>query len=176
MRNATITSISNSWAGITCNGDATIILEGTNAVKGGYENYPGIHIAQNATLTINGEGSLTASGNNFGAGIGSGFDMACGNIVIEGGTITATGGQYAAGIGSSGTANSSCGTITITSSVTSVTATKGNGASISIGAGYEESSCKTVTIGGTVYWDGSDYQNGGYSYLRQSPLTYTPGS
>ena len=32
----------------------------------------------------------------------------------------------------------------------------------------------TVTIGGTIYWDGSDYQNGGYSYLRQSTLTYQP--
>ena len=178
LKDATITSIPNNdshtWAGITCAGDATIILEGTNAVKGGSSYYPGIHIAQNATLTINGEGSLTASGNNFGAGIGSGFDMACGNIVIEGGTITATGGQYAAGIGSSNIA--SCGTITITDGVTSVTATKGNGASISIGAGYEGSSCDTVTIGGTVYWDGSDYQNGGDSYLTQSTLTYTPGS
>ncbi|MBQ4431619.1 MAG: hypothetical protein II877_08955 [Synergistaceae bacterium] len=176
LKNATINSIdtSNSWAGITCAGDATIILEGTNELKGGYEDYPGIYVPQNATLTIKGSGSLTASSNGFGAGIGGGYDIACGNIVIEGGNITATGGKNAAGIGSGQSATcgnitisggsitatggndaagigggyaSSCGNITITDGVTSVTATKGGSAPNSIGAGAgNKSTCGTVTI------------------------------
>ena len=145
-------------------GDATIILEGTNAIKGGYEDYPGLFAAENATLTIKGTGSLDASSNGYAAGIGGGYKMACGDIVIEGGTITATGGTGAAGIGSGGSTagtQASCGNITITSGVTSVTATKGRNAQNSIGAG-EGSTCGTVTIGGV---EGA---------ITDSPYTYTP--
>lgn len=170
---------SGDYAGITCEGDATIILSGTNTVKGFYEDYPGIFAAKGKTLTIQGTGSLNVSSNGIGAaGIGGGEDGACGNIVISGGTITATGGEGAAGIGSgrgyitSGVDRpSTCGTITITSGVTQVTATKGSGATNSIGSG-QKSTCGTVTIGGTEYWDGSAYKNGGDTYLTTSPLTY----
>ena len=129
-------------AGITCEGDATIILSGTNSVKGFYEDYPGIFVPENKTLTIKGDGSLTASSNGFGAGIGGGYEIACGNITIEGGTITATGGVYAAGIG--GGEEASCGDITITDGVTSVTATAGEDAN-SIGAG-DGGTCGTISI------------------------------
>ena len=37
-----------------------------------------------------------------------------------------------------------------------------------------EEACANTTIGGTEYWDGSAYQNGGDTYLPTSPLTYTP--
>ena len=226
------------WAGITCEGDATIILSGTNTVKGFYAHYPGIQAAAGKTLIIKSIGSLTASSNGYGAGIGGGIGVACGNIEIQGGTITATGGIYAAGIGgdfdatcgnitisggtvtatggeqaagigggrrgvsdasscgnilisggtvtatggeeaagigggrgNSNTGLSSCGTITITTGVTKVTATKGSGAPNSIGAGYY-GTCGTVTIGGTEYWNGSAYQNGGDTYLPTSPLVF----
>lgn len=167
------------WAGITCLGDATIILSGTNTVKGFYEDYPGIYVPGNKTVTIQGSGSLTASSNGWAAGIGGGNtgdcgnititggnitatggsgragigggSGACGNITITGGTITATGGNNAAGIG--GGTDGTCGNITITSGVTRVTATKGNYAPNSIGAGGD-GTCGTVTIGGTVYPDG----------------------
>ena len=56
----------------------------------------------------------------------------------------ATGGDGAAGIGS-GSEKSTCGTITITSTVNSVTATKGTSAANSIGAG-KDSTCGEVTI------------------------------
>lgn len=135
------------WAGITCEGNATIILTGTNTVKGFHENYPGIYVPNGKTLTIQGSGSLDASSNGHGAGIGGGFNLACGNITIEGGTITATGGAYAAGIG--GGNGAACGNITITSGVTKVTATKGENAPNSIGAGGNSGSVGTVTIGGT---------------------------
>ena len=192
--NVTINGVNGSykWAGITCLGDATIILSGTNTVKGFYEDYPGIHVPQNKTLTIEGSGSLTASSNDYGCGIGGGFEIACGNIVIAGGTVNATGGRNGAGIGGGGQGSScgnititggtvnatggnyaagigsgesgSCGTVTITDGVTSVTATKGNNAPYSIGAG-DEGSCGTVTIGGQVTGD-----------ISTSPYTYTPGN
>ena len=166
---------SGNYAGINCMGDATIILDGTNNVKGYSSDYPGIYVPRYKTLTILGTGSLTAIGNDRGAGIGGSSDGYCGNIVIEGGTIAATGGLAAAGIGggygfcgnitiSGGTvtatgghesagigtgSSGSCGNITITDGVTSVTATKGFDAVNSIGAGYH-GSCGTVTIGGNV--------------------------
>ena len=138
---------SHEWAGITCAGDATIILADgtTNSVKGGYENYPGIYVPKNKTLTIRGGGTLIACSNGWGAGIGGGTGWECGNIVIDGGIINATGGKYAAGIG--GGMYGSCGDITITTGITSLTATKGEEAPYSIGAG-EKSTCGTVTIGG----------------------------
>ena len=164
---------SGNYAGINCMGDATIILDGTNNVKGYSSDYPGIYVPRYKTLTILGTGSLTAIGNDRGAGIGGSSDGYCGNIVIEGGTIAATGGLAAAGIGggygfcgnitiSGGTVTAtggdeaagigsgsagSCGKITITDGVTSVTATKGFDAVNSIGAGYQ-GSCGTVKIGG----------------------------
>ena len=166
-----------SWAGLNCLGDAQIVLapDSENFVKGFYKNYPGIYVPENKTLTISGSGSLDASSNGRGAGIGGGYQLDCGNIVINGGTIiaaggsqapgigtgsrgqcgdititggqvTATGGTYAAGIGT-GDFTSSCGDITITGG--SVTATGGrNGAGI--GSGDDSSSCGTITIGADI--------------------------
>ena len=151
-----------NWAGITCLGDATIILkEGSvNSVMGFYQTAPGIFIPEGKTLIIKGEGSLTAStyikdpsdidtyGN--GAGIGGGKDVSCGNIEIQGGKIVANGGLNAAGIGTGGIENensTNCGTIKISGG--SVVATsKYFGAGI--GCGYS-GICDIITIsGGTV--------------------------
>ncbi|MBR1658434.1 MAG: hypothetical protein IJ697_08215 [Synergistaceae bacterium] len=102
LNNATINGTHDfnyKWAGLTPLGDATIILRGDNSVKGFYEDYPGISVPADNTLTIKGNGSLTA-GSNYGAGIG-GYSIACGNVVIESGTITANGGTAGAGISSS---------------------------------------------------------------------------
>lgn len=140
-----------SFAGITCLGSATIIVSGTNYVKGLSSGYPGIFVPSGSTLTITGDGTLFAEGHENGAGIGSGrsdIDAVknCGNIVIQGGTIWSTGGTGAAGIGSgAGTDEnpSSCGNITIKSSVTQVYATPGSGAE-PIGRG-DHSTCGTVT-------------------------------
>ena len=133
------------WAGITCLGTATIILKGTNTVKGFYWYYPGIHPAEGKTLFIKGAGSLEASSNGLGAGIGGGYQIACGNIEIQGGEITATGGQYAAGIGSGGGAN--CGTITISGGT--VTAQGGDNGGAGIGSG-NQAGCGAITISGVT--------------------------
>ena len=193
LNNVTIngTNLSSyKWAGITCLGDATIILSGTNTVKGFYDDYPGIQAAVGKTLTINGTGSLTARSNGYGVGIGGGNKIACGNIEIQGGTVTATGGNSGAGIGSGyqgtcgnitisgGTVTATggyngaagigsgsqagCGDITITTGVTKVTATRGNGAPNSIGAG-NAGTCGKVTIGGVETGN-----------ITESPYTYQP--
>ena len=71
-------------AGITCLGDATINLEGTNTVIGFAPGYPGIQAGpESKTLTIQGTGSLTASSNGDGVGIGSANNSTCGNITIS---------------------------------------------------------------------------------------------
>ena len=150
------------WAGITCLGDATIILkDGTeNNVKGYYAHYPGIYVPSGKTLIIKGEtsgtGSLAATSNGSGAGIGGGtfYLDPCGDIEIQGGIINATGGLRAAGIGSG--YFSSCGNITITGGTitamggedTLPSSDKESGAGIGCGS---ESTCGNITItGGTI--------------------------
>ena len=143
---------SYNWAGITCLGDATIILSGTNTVKGFFDEYPGVYVPESYTLTIQGTGSLTASSNGWGAGIGGGYGLPCGNIVINGGSnIEATGGYYAAGIGGVGWG---CGDITISGG--NITANGGVSAA-GIGTGNGDA-CGKITISG-----GSITANGGVS-------------
>ena len=108
---------------------------------GFYENYPGIHVPVGSTLTIQGDGMLWVSSNGYGAGIGGGDDIPCGNIVITGGTISAPGGNKAAGIG--GGRNSACGNIAISGGT--IDATGGSDAA-GIGSGFN-GSCGTITIG-----------------------------
>ena len=168
LDNVTINGVneySYGWAGITCLGDATIILADgtTNTVKGFYNRYPGIHVPSGSTLIIQGTGTLNASSNGMGAGIGAGRSIACGNIIINSGTITATGGTDAAGIGCSNGA--SCGTISITGGT--VEARGGmNGAGV---GGSTDTSCGNITIsGGTVTATGGSSGAGIGSGCRQS--------
>ena len=85
LSDATINGVNNSscsWAGLSCLGGATIDLaDGTiNTVRGFHENYPGIHIPEGNTLTIQGTGTLDVSNNGDGAGIGGGWVDNCGNF------------------------------------------------------------------------------------------------
>ena len=153
LHNVEITSVdpsgSKQYAGIDCEGDATIILSGTNKVKGGASNRPAIYIPKDKTLTLRGSGLLKATGTENGAAIGGGYNLYghddCGNIVIEGGHISAAAGASSAAIGSG--YNRSCGTITITGgTVTASSDSRG----AAIGSG-ETGSCGTISIsGGTV--------------------------
>ena len=99
--------------GIVCAGTAEITLVGTNSISGlsrydsnidAYRYTAGIQVGgSGTTLTIKGNGSLTANGASHSAGIGLSrawdVDATGGDIVIEGGTITATGNGKGAGIG-----------------------------------------------------------------------------
>ena len=173
-------------------GDATIILKdgSKNTVKGFYEDYPGIQAGPvGKTLIIKGEtkgtGSLDASPydggteHSYGAGIGGGLDISCGDINIQGGVITVTGGYGAAGIGVGegyGEENVSCATITISGG--NVTATGGYGAA-GIGGGYAYNygvTCGAITIsGGTVTAAGGDNAAGIGSGESYSGKTNTCG-
>ena len=179
LKDVNITNLPNdedaaSFAGITLEGNATITLDGTNTVKGGYKDYPGIYVPADKTLTIDGTGSLDASSNGYGAGIGGGHSMAAGNIVINGGTITATGGEDSAGIGSS---KKAAGDITINGGI--VTANGGWGAA-GIGSGYCKASCGNITItGGTVTATGGKNSAGigsGYDHASCGDITITGGT
>lgn len=92
-------------SGIVCERNTILVLaDGSdNKVKGHSTGYAGVYIKKERTLTIRGNGSLTAIGTNnsiySGAGIGGQGLKACGNIVIESGTITAQGASKASGIG-----------------------------------------------------------------------------
>jgi hypothetical protein len=161
LRDVDITALSNDashkWPAIWCDGDATLVLEGTNILKGGHSYLPAIYVPTNKTLVIRGDGALDASSNGQAPGIGAlnGIDGACGNIVIEGGTITATGGRYAAGIGCA--IQNGCGGITISGGT--VFATGGQYAA-GIGGSYQ-ANCGTISIsGGTVTAQGGQYAPG----------------
>ena len=183
-----------NYAGINCEGNAIIILKGSNTVKGFYRVYPGIHVPEGKTVTIKGDGSLTASSNGNAAGIGGGGEFgngnpSCGNIVIEGGNITATGGYNAAGIGGGG--YSSCGNITIKGGTVNA---KGGDYGAGIGGG-RGGSCGNITItdgvtsvsatkgkGYSAYSIGAGHQGscgtvtigGKTGAISTSPYTYKP--
>lgn len=172
LQNVSINADGTVYPGIRCNGDATLLLVGSNTVNGRYDDYPGIFPGpKGKTLVIRGNGSLSAS-SAAAPGIGSSNYNAsfkdCGNILIEGGTIVARGGDVAPGIGSGkgynddSSISSSCGDITIKMSVEEVTAHKGDNALTgyySIGPGPNGSTCGTVTTG-----------NGYKGYFTDNPI------
>ena len=118
-------------AGIACVGDATILLEGINSVRGGGDCTihfmdpgfdfslifwaPGISIDPGHTLTIDGSGELTVKTNSNdvgGSAIGNWTGHSSGTVIINGGTIYATGAQGCPAIG--GGYGGSCDEIRIT--------------------------------------------------------------
>jgi hypothetical protein len=129
-----------NWAGLTCLGNAHIVLNGENTVTSFYSDYPGIQAGpKGTTLTISGSGKLTAKGKNYGAGIGGGY-FTCGDITISGGDITASS-LFGAGIGSGVGNTNTCGAITINGGT--VTASSNEGACIGSG---QQGTCGDITI------------------------------
>lgn len=173
-----LSGVNISSGSITCSGNVTMILLGSNSVTATTNEKAAIKIGgSGTTLTITGSGSLTAQGGQSAAGIGTDRNGTGGNIVINGGTVTATGGSNGgAGIGTglsiTSSGSNTCGAITIGTGVTMVTATKGSGAPNSIGTGKAEyggtQTCGTITIGG----DATTYAAG----VTTSPFTYTPSN
>lgn len=98
-------NINASDAAVSVSGNVELIIAGTNTLHSGTD-HAGVEKADdNGTLTISGSGTLNAYGGESGAGIGSGSQKGCSNIVIESGTINAHGGQWGAGIGSGNVGN-----------------------------------------------------------------------
>lgn len=139
-------NIDASGAAVSVSGDVELIISGTNNLQSGW-GHAGVEKADdNGTLTISGSGELKAYGGYWGAGIGSGSEKGCSNIVIESGTITAKGGNLGAGIGGGQLAAGQ--NITIRDG--NVTAIPGREAA-GIGGGSRGDG-KNITIeGGTVY-------------------------
>ncbi len=168
LKNAVIYGENNEaykWAGITATGDATIVLEASNIVRGFHENYPGIFVPEGKTLRIKGNGKLEAGSSGRGAGIGGANyeQINCGNIEILEGTIRAVSGMNSAAIGAGGL--SECGSITISGGF--VTAVPYNSDSAAgIGSGRKRSRCGDITIsGGNVVAEAGDLSAGiGSSY------------
>ena len=182
LHNVEITSVDKSsgkqYAGIDCEGNATIVLSGTNKVKGGAADKPAIYIPKDKTLTLRGSGSLEADGTGCGAGIGGGRIYDCGNIVIAGGDITAKAGTESAAIGSGN--NRSCGAITISGgTVTASTTGTGTGGGAAIGSG-DAGSCGTISIsGGTVTATSSSWGaaiGSGYNSVSCGPINISGGN
>lgn len=162
-------------AAVSCLGDATLVLKGSNTVTCNSYSGAGITPADGSTLTIQGNGILNVNGKGEGC-IGIGYRSgvngtgnvvinsgtivikansaaigakygSIGNITINGGNVTAYGNDYAAAIGCG--FESTCGNITITGgTVTAI----GNGyGCTAIGTGGNSCTCGDITIsGGTV--------------------------
>ena len=145
--------------GIVCAGTAEITLVGTNSVTGA-DYMAGIQVGgSGTTLTIRGNGSLTATGGYKSAGIGlsRAWDENAigGDIVIEGGIITATGEGMGAGIGLGAAFDDSprtiiLGDITIKGgNITAIGGNEGNGIGTGFVYGLQDSSnigVGTITI------------------------------
>ena len=139
-------NIDASGAAVSVSGDVELIISGTNTLQSGWDHAGEEKADDNGTLTISGSGELKAYGGYWGAGIGSGSEKGCSNIVIESGTITAKGGNLGAGIGGGQLAAGQ--NITIRDG--NVTAIPGREAA-GIGGGSRGDG-KNITIeGGTVY-------------------------
>ena len=133
-------------------GNVEIELDGKNELKSGWYR-AGLEKTSTGTLTLKDDnkeddnkkaGSLTATGNYNGAGIGGGELDNGENITITGGTVTATGGAAGAGIGGGG----DCDGKNITINGGTVTAT-GGAAGAGIGGGREGKG-SNVTVSGAA--------------------------
>ena len=123
----------------SCSGDAEIILEGDNVIRGCSQDRAAIGVYPGKTLIITGDGSLKAycgtneSGESRAAAIGGWYNYGCGNVYIVGGNIEAVGGKGCAAIG--GTENQHCGQIYFGAGITKVVAVVGEDAPNAIGGG-----------------------------------------
>ena len=149
LENVNIDTGKTGGAAITTSGEGNVNIEldGTNTVQSG-NTHAGVEKKDNGTLTItdeNKDGSLTATGGTWGAGIGGARNENVSNIAIEGGKVEATGGHEGAGIG--GGQGGSGSNITISDG--KVTAT-GGGAGAGIGGGYAGLGSNITIEGGEV--------------------------
>ena len=141
---ATVTLSGMSSSGLKCLGNATIVIADAtaNTLNGTLRaGGPG------TTLTINGNtGTLTVTGDNYSAGIGAFYGVACGSVVINGGNIVASGGgSYGTGIGAAKSAG--CDGVAINGgSVVAIGAWAASG----IGGNGYYGPCGDITIAATI--------------------------
>ncbi len=155
----------DTWAGLTCLGNATIILDGENTVRSFDRDFPCIQAGPDGSkLIITGDGKLTAEGSSS-AGIGISNYIACGDIEIQGGDLTLK--DSNAGIGS--WTGGSCGDITISGGT--ITA---QGHDVGIGSGLYGSCGDIIITGGTITAQGGEVEigsSGFYSFCGDITIT-----
>ena len=138
----------SSGAAVSVSGDVDLYIEGSSVLQSG-ENCAGIQKEDDGQLTIDGSGSLEATGGESGAGIGGASGKPGNNIAINGGTITASGkagNGWGAGIG--GGKGQGGSNITIRGG--NVKAIPGAEAA-GIGGGFKGNGTDISIEGGTVY-------------------------
>lgn len=89
---------SNCPLDISTTATLNLTLKGENTLQASYSK-SALHVPTGATLVIQGEGKLTATGESSCAGIGGNEGESAGTITIESGKITVKGGNRGAGIG-----------------------------------------------------------------------------
>lgn len=153
-------------------GNVILYLIGSNTLKSG-ANQSGVKVTDGEQLVIDNapssQGSLSASGGGFGAGIGGGYMQNGGAVTINGGRVTATGGDFAAGIGGAYTGNG--GAVTISGGT--VTANGGVQAA-GIGGGIGGSGGDVIITGGSIK-AGGIRSNIGAGYVGANDGTLTNG-
>ncbi len=172
-------------AGIVDNGSANVTLYGNNVIADGavdYYDFAGINVPAGNSITINGNGSLLALGQDNCAGIGGNEELAdAGDITINGGTVFAFSAGDGAGIGggykgkagkitiNNGTVYANClhddapgigtgedgegGSVTINGGIVTALSYDDDGAGIGSG---DEGHIDSITINGGVILAGSD--------------------
>ena len=147
----------SSGAAVSVSGDVDLYIEGSSVLQSG-KNCAGIQKEDDGQLTIDGSGSLEATGGESGAGIGGASGKPGNNITINGGTITASGkAGYGWGAGIGGGKGQGGSNITIRSG--NVKAIPGAEAA-GIGGGFKGNGTDISIEGGTVYAE-SGGGNGG---------------
>ena len=137
----------SSGAAVSVSNNVDLYIEGSSVLQSG-ENCAGIQKEDDGQLTIDGSGSLEATGGESGAGIGGAFHKSGNNITINGGKIIAqstTGNGWGAGIGGGNGGNGN----NITINGGDVTAIGGSEAA-GIGGGIYASAENITINGGTV--------------------------
>lgn len=138
----------SSGAAVSVSGDVDLYIEGSSVLQSG-ENCAGIQKEDDGQLTIDGSGSLEATGGQSGAGIGGASGKPGNNITINGGTITASGkAGYGWGAGIGGGHSGAGSYITIRGG--NVKAIPGAEAA-GIGGGFKGNGTDISIEGGTVY-------------------------
>ena len=138
----------SSGAAVSVSNNVDLYIEGSSVLQSG-ENCAGIQKEDDGQLTIDGSGSLEATGGESGAGIGGASGKPGNNIAINGGTITASGkagNGWGAGIG--GGKGQGGSNITIRGG--NVKAIPGAEAA-GIGGGFKGNGTDISIEGGTVY-------------------------
>ena len=135
----------SSGAAVSVSENVDLYIEGSSVLQSG-KNCAGIQKEDDGQLTIDGSGSLEATGGESGAGIGGGKGQGGSNITIRGGNVKAIPGAEAAGIGGGFKGNGT--DISIEGGTVYAESGGGNGGTAAIGGGRAGGNGENIQITG----------------------------